>query len=158
MGSINKDLTLPLDPAKIIRLDDNTTRLDENVYNMDTFRRLITGITNILPYYTTKLTEYYYLFDLNTKYDEEKENYNTNTQKEFTDILGRSRNRFITFLLLLVIRGLHINCNYMCSFIFYFSVRLVPNEKNRDCGIIDTTSICVFKYYDGYYSSVTWCL
>ena len=94
MGSINKDLTLPLDPAKIIRLDDNTTRLDENVYNMDTFRRLITGITNILPYYTTKLTEYYYLFDLNTKYDEEKENYNTNTQKEFTDILKNERKTY----------------------------------------------------------------
>ena len=94
MGSIDRDLLLPGTPAKTIRLDVNTSTLDINVYNMDTFNRIITGIRNILPNYVSQLKEYYYLFELNTKYDDENDNYNTNTQKEFTDMLKNERTTF----------------------------------------------------------------
>lgn len=94
MGSINRDMLLPGTPEKTIRLDDTINPLDSNVYNIDTFNRLITGISNVLPDYTAQLTEYSYLFDLNTKYDDENENYNTNTKKEFTDILKNERKTY----------------------------------------------------------------
>ena len=94
MASIDRDLLLPGTPTKIIRLDVNTSTLDSNVYNMNTFNRIIDGITNILPDYTTKYTEYSYLFDLYTKYDDEHDNYNTSTQKEFTDLLKNERKTY----------------------------------------------------------------
>ena len=94
MGSIDRDLLLPGTPTKTIRLDVNPSTLDSNVYNMNTFNRIITGIQNVLPDYTAKYAEYYYLFDLNTKYDNENEDYNTNTKKEFTDMLKNERKTY----------------------------------------------------------------
>lgn len=94
MGSIDRDLLLPGTPTKTIRLDVNPSTLDSNVYNMNTFNRIITGIQNILPDYTAQYAEYYYLFDLNTKYDNENEDYNTNTKKEFTDMLKNERKTY----------------------------------------------------------------
>ena len=94
MGSINRDLLLPGTPPIVIRINENTSTLDSNVYNMETFTRIINGITTILPGYTNQLTEYYYLFDLNAKYDDENDDYNTNTQKEFTDILKNERKTY----------------------------------------------------------------
>ena len=94
MGSINRDLLLPGTPTKTIRLDVNPSTLDSNVYNMNTFSRIITGIENILLDYNTNYTEYSYLFDLYTKYDNENEDYTTNAQKEFTDILKNERKTF----------------------------------------------------------------
>ncbi len=94
MGSIDRDLLLPGAPTKTIRLDNNTNAINATVYNIDTYRRISNGIENILPAYTTKYTEYSNLFDLYTKYDDENENYNTNTKKEFTDILKNERNTY----------------------------------------------------------------
>lgn len=94
MGTINRDLLLPGTPTKIIRLDVNPSTFDSNVYNMDTFGRIIAGLETILPAYTAQMTEYYYLFDLNTKYDAENDDYNTNTQKEFTDMLKNERKTY----------------------------------------------------------------
>ena len=94
MGSIDRDLLLPGTPTKTIRLDDNSSTLNSTVYNMDTFSRIITGIENILRGYTTQHTEYSYLFDLYTKYDNENNDYNTNTKKEFTDMLKNERKTY----------------------------------------------------------------
>ena len=95
MGSIDRDLALPGTPAKIIRLDVNTSTLNSNVYNINTFNRFITGITTILSSdYTAKYIEYSYLFDLHTKYDDENENYNSNAKKEFTDLLTNERKTY----------------------------------------------------------------
>jgi hypothetical protein len=94
MGSIDRDLLLPGTPTKTIRVDAKPSTLDSNVYNIDTFNRLIATIKNILPGYTINMTEYSYLFELYTKYDDENNNYNTNTQKEFTDILKNERKTF----------------------------------------------------------------
>ena len=94
MGSINKDLLLPGAPKKTIRLDNNPTTLDTNVYNINNINRLLTGIQTILPGYTTQLKEYFYLFELNQKYDDENEDYNTNTTKEFTDLLKNERKTY----------------------------------------------------------------
>ena len=49
MGSIDRDLLLPGTPTKTIRLDDNSSTLNSNVYNINTFTRIIAGIENILP-------------------------------------------------------------------------------------------------------------
>jgi hypothetical protein len=94
MGSIEKDLLLPGTPTKTIRLDNNPSTLDTNVYNMNNINRLLTQINWMLPAYTTRLKEYYYLFDLNKKYDDENEDYNTNTKKEYTDLLKNERKTF----------------------------------------------------------------
>lgn len=94
MGTIDRDLLLPGTPTKLIRLDVNPSTLDNNVYNMDTFNRIINEIETILPNYTNQLSEYSYLFDLNTKYDDENEDYNTNTKKEFADILTNERKTY----------------------------------------------------------------
>jgi hypothetical protein len=94
MGSIDRDLLLPGTPTKTIRLDDNPNHLNANVYNTDTFQRIVVGVETILPGYTAQMTEYYNLFDLYTKYDDENENYNTNTKKEFTDMLKNERNTY----------------------------------------------------------------
>ena len=94
MGSIDRDLFLPGTPTKTIRLDVNSSTLDSNVYNIDTFRRIINGIKTILPDYTAQLSEYSYLFDLNTKYNDENKDDNTNTTKEFTDMLKNERKTY----------------------------------------------------------------
>lgn len=94
MGSIERDLLLPGTPTKTIRLDNNPSTLDTNVYNMNNINRLLTRINVILPSYTAQLKEYYYLFDLNKKYDDENEDYNTNTKKEYSDMLKNQRKTF----------------------------------------------------------------
>lgn len=94
MGSIERDLLLPGTPTKTVRLDLDPSTLNSNVYNMDTFNRIITEIDFYLPDYTTQHKEYSYLFDLYTKYDDENENYNTNTNKEFTDMLKNERKTY----------------------------------------------------------------
>jgi len=94
MGSIDRDLLLPGTPTKTIRLDENSATLNSNVYNMNTFSRIIDEIKIFLPFYTTQYTEYLNLVDLNTKYDNENEDYNTNTKKEFTDMLKNERNTY----------------------------------------------------------------
>jgi hypothetical protein len=94
MGTIDRDILLPGNPTQTIRLDVNPSTLDSNVYNMNTFNRIITGIQNILPDYTVQYAEYYYLFDLNTKYDNENDDYNTNTKKEFADMLKNERKTY----------------------------------------------------------------
>ena len=94
MGTIDRDLLLPGTPTKTIRLDSHPSTLDINIYNIDTFRRIITGINNMLSSYNAQMTEYYYLFDLYTKYDDENEDYNKNTKKEFTDMLKNERKTY----------------------------------------------------------------
>lgn len=94
MGSIDRDLLLPGTSTKTIRLDNDPNHLNANVYNIDTFRRIFTGIETILPGYTDRLSEYSNLFDLYTKYDDENDNYNTNTTKEFTDMLKNERKTY----------------------------------------------------------------
>ena len=94
MGSIDRDLLLPGTPPKTIRLDNDPSTLDTNVYNINNINRILTGIQTILPLYSTQLKEYFYLFDLNKKYDDENEDYNTNTQKEFTDLLTNERKTY----------------------------------------------------------------
>ena len=94
MGSIDRDLFLPGTPTKTIRLDANPATLDKNVYNMDTFNRLIAGIESILPNYNSQYIAYLYLFDLNTKYDDENEDYNTNTKQEFNSLLKNERKTY----------------------------------------------------------------
>ena len=94
MGSINKDLLLPGTPPKIIRLDNNSSTLNTNVYNISNINRILTKIQTILPGYTSQLKEYLYLFDLNKKYDDENENYNTNSKKEFDDLLKNERKTY----------------------------------------------------------------
>ena len=94
MVSIDRDLLLPGTPTKTIRLDEDSATLNSNVYNTNTFRRIMTEIENILPNYTTQYAEYSYLFDLYTKYDDETNAYNTNTTKEFTNLLTNDRKTF----------------------------------------------------------------
>lgn len=94
MESIEKDILLPGTPTKTIRLDNNPSTLDTNVYNMNNINRLLTQINWMLPAYTTQLKEYYYLFDLNKKYDDENEDYNLNSQKEYGDMLKNQRKTF----------------------------------------------------------------
>ena len=94
MGSIDRDLLLPGTPTKTIRLDDNSSTLNSNVYNMNTFNRIITEIEYILLGYTTQYAEYLYLFDLYTKYDNENDDYNTNTKKEFSAMLKNERKTY----------------------------------------------------------------
>ena len=94
MGTIGMDIVLPGTPTKIIRLDIDPHTLPSNVYSLDTFGRIITGIKNLLPVYTTQYAEYSYAFDLYTKYDDENENYTNNTQKEFTGILKNERKTY----------------------------------------------------------------
>ena len=71
MGS---NIELPGSPAKTIQLDNNPYAFDENVYNIDTFNRFVVGIETIIPGYAELLSEYSYLFDLYTKYDDENSN------------------------------------------------------------------------------------
>jgi len=94
MGSIDRDLFLPGTPSKTIRLDVNSYTLDSNVYNIDTFRRIVAEIKTILPDYTAQMSEYSYLFDLNAKYNDENKDYDDNTRKEFTDMLKNERKTF----------------------------------------------------------------
>ena len=94
MGSIDRDLLLPGTPTKTIRLDDNSASLNINDYNINTFSRIIAEIKYILPDYTAQYAEYSYLFDLYTKYDNENDDYNTNTKKEFSDMLKNERKTY----------------------------------------------------------------
>ena len=94
MGSIGTDMILPGNPAKTIRLDNNPDTFDIYVYNTDTFDRIIYEINNITPTYTTLLSEYYYLFELYSKYNDENDRHDTNTKKVFTDILKNERKTF----------------------------------------------------------------
>lgn len=94
MGSIGTDLVLPGSPTKTIRLDNNPDTFDMSVYNIGTFNRIIDGINYITPTYATILSEYSYLFELYTKYDDENERYDTNSKNEFTDILKNERKTY----------------------------------------------------------------
>lgn len=94
MGSIGTDMVLPGSPTKTIRLDNNPTTFDISVYNIDTFNRIIARINYITPTYAKILSEYYYLFELYTKYDDENDRYDTNTKNEFTDILKNERKTY----------------------------------------------------------------
>lgn len=94
MGLINRDLLLPGTPPKTIRLDNNSSTFNTNVYNINNINRILTRIQTILPGYTSQLKEYLYLFDLNKKYDDENEDYNTNARKEFTDLLKNERKTY----------------------------------------------------------------
>ena len=94
MGSIGTDMVLPGNPAKTIRLDNNPDTFDVYVYNMSTFDRIIAGIKNITPNYAVLLSEYSNLFELYTKYYDENERYDTNTKKEFTDVLKNERKTY----------------------------------------------------------------
>jgi hypothetical protein len=94
MGTIGTDMILPGNPTQTIRLDNNPDTFDTSIYNTVTFNNIIDGIKNIIPAYSTQLSEYSYLFELYTKYDDENERYDTNTKKEFTDILKNERNTY----------------------------------------------------------------
>jgi hypothetical protein len=94
MGSIGMDMVLPGNPLQTIRLDSNPATFDMSVYNIGIFIKLITEIGNIMPTYAALLSEYSSLFELYTKYGDENEQYDANTQKQFTDILKNERKTY----------------------------------------------------------------
>jgi len=94
MGLVKNDVSLPGNISQTIQLDNNPATFDTSVYNIAAFNTIISKIINIIPNYTVLLSEYSSLFELYKKYNDENENYDSTTQKQFTTILKNERNTY----------------------------------------------------------------